>query len=37
MIYGEPLNHLPAEGPRLMIHCLFVIEEPLGPASDDRE
>src|SRR5438128_1669335 len=37
MIYGEPLNHLPAEGPRFTIHCLFVIEEPPGPASDYRE
>ena len=37
MIYGEPLNHLPAERPRLTIHCLFVIEEPPGPASDYRE
>jgi hypothetical protein len=37
MIYGEPLNHFPAEGPRLTVHCLFVIEEPPGPASDYRE
>jgi len=37
MIYGEPLNHFPAEGPRLTIHCLFVIEKPPGPASDYRE
>src|ERR1700686_3884963 len=37
MIYSEPLNHFPAEGPRLTIHCLFVIEKPPGPASDYRE
>src|ERR1700680_3317058 len=37
MICREPLNHLPAEGSRLTIHCLFVIEEPPGPATDYRE
>src|SRR5438105_15763463 len=37
MIYGEPLNHFPAESPHLPIHCLLVIEEPPGPASDYRE